>query len=216
VVPSFVGQARDAIESWALDLNTKGARISISATETNSNSAAGLIIYQDPANETVGVKKTINISVSKGKVVYVPDFTTGACDFYDVAFTREQAIAKCEELKLVPVFKPESKSGVLPGAIWYQDTTPGKEVPEGTKIVLKYSPAPEKLLTVPDFTGKEKATIIGDAENYLKQYNLVFVIAEVNDPSYIDNVVKSQSVAVDTKVPYGTTITLTINPPNIP
>ena len=68
---------------------------------------------------------------------------------YDVAITREQAIARCEEL-LVPVFKAEAKSGVLPGAIWYQDLAPGKEVTESTKIVLKYSPAPAELQRFPN------------------------------------------------------------------
>jgi beta-lactam-binding protein with PASTA domain len=214
VVPSFVGQTRDAIESWALDLNSKGARISISATTTNSSQPAGTIIYQTPANTTVGVKKTISITVSKGQVVYVPDFISGASLGYDVAITREQAIARCEELKLVPVFKAEAKSGVLPGAIWYQDLAPGKEVTEGTKIVLKYSPAPAELLEVPKFTGRTEDQIKADPqENYLKQFNLVFVPAEANDGIHGENVVIRQSVPVGTKVPYGTMITLYTNPP---
>jgi len=215
VVPSFVGQTRDAIESWALDLNSKGARITISATETNSSQPAGTIIYQDPANTTVGVKKTISVTVSKGQVLYVPDFVSGAYADYSVAFTREQAIARCEELKLVPVFKAEAKSGVLPGAIWYQDLTPGKEVTEGTKIVLKYSPAPAELLTVPDFTAMnaDEPAIKADPAGYLKKFNLVFVPAEANDSTRSPNVVISQSVPAGTKVPYGTTITLYTNLP---
>lgn len=215
VVPSFVGQTRDAIESWALDLSSKGARITISATTTNSSQPAGTIIYQTPSNTTVGVKKTISITVSKGQVVYVPDFVSGAYTDYSVAFTREQAIARCEELKLVPEFKPEFKSGVLPGAIWYQDLTPGKEVAEGTRIVMKYSPAPAELLTVPDFTAMNagEAAIKADPAGYMKKFNLVFMPADANDGIHAENVVISQSVPAGTKVPYGTMITLYTNPP---
>jgi beta-lactam-binding protein with PASTA domain len=88
-------------------------------------------------------------------------------------------------------------------------------VPEGTKIVMKYSPAPESLLTVPDFAAMNagEATIRADAAAYLKQYNLVFMVADANDPTHPDNVVIAQSVAAGTKVPYGTVITLTVNPP---
>jgi len=215
VVPSFVGQTLDAIESWALDLNSKGARITVSSTTTNSSQPAGTIIYQTPVNTTVGVKKTITVTVSKGQVVYVPDFFSGAYSDYSVAFTREQAIARCEELKLVPEFKPEAKSGVLPGAIWYQDLTPGKEVAEGTKIVLKYSPAPAELLTVPNFTemNKTEGQIKTEHPEYLKQFHLVYMLAEANDSSRPANVVISQSVPAGTKVPYGTMITLYTNPP---
>ena len=149
VVPSFVGQARDALETWALDLNGKGARITISATTTNSNAAAGTIIYQDPVNTSIGVKKTINITVSKGKVVYMPDFSSGAYTDYSTAFTREQVIAKCEELKLIPDFKEDSSSSALPGAVFYQSITAGTEVAEGTKITFKYAPVPHNHVGCP-------------------------------------------------------------------
>ncbi|MGI5920071.1 MAG: PASTA domain-containing protein, partial [Christensenellales bacterium] len=97
---------------------------------------------------------------------------------------------------------------------WYQDLAPGKEVTEGTKIVLKYSPAPAELLEVPKFTGRTEDQIKADPqENYLKQFNLVFVPAEANDGIHGENVVIRQSVPVGTKVPYGTMITLYTNPP---
>ena len=214
VVPSFVGQTRDAIESWALELNEKGARIVIEATKTNSSSAAGTIIYQTPANTSIGVRKTICITVSKGKVVYMPDFISEAKVGYDVAFTREQVIAQCEELKLIPVFKEKSKSGVLPGAIWAQSVDPGEEVAEGTKVTFTYDPVPTKLLEVPNFADMyaDEATIRADAANYLKKFNLVFTLADANYPPP-DYTVIDQSIDAGTKVPFGTTITLYVNPP---
>jgi beta-lactam-binding protein with PASTA domain len=207
VVPSFVGQARDVIEAWALDLNNKGARITISATETNSNQTAGTIIYQSPANTSIGVKKTISITVSKGKVIYMPDFISGASGTYDTAITREQAIEMCEALKIVPVFKEGSKSGVLPGAIWAQSTAAGKEVPEGTKVTLTF--AKSKSEGMPDFYGKTQQQALQLGE---KKFKIVFAVSA----TYVDGVpegyVVSQSVAKNTTTAYGTTVTLYTNP----
>lgn len=209
VVPSFVGQTRDAIEAWALGLNEQGAHIAIDATTTNSSSAAGTIIYQTPANTSIGVRKTICITVSKGAVVYVPDFKSGAKSGYDVAITREEAIAMCEELKLVPVFKEENSSGVLPGAVWYQSESPGTEVPEGTRITLKF--AKIKTTYVPKFVseGKNESYV---RENYNATFKLVFVVAEepIAGP---EGLIVSMSINEGTQVPYGTILTLYTNPP---
>jgi serine/threonine-protein kinase len=214
VVPSFVGQTRDAIETWAIGLNEQGARITISASETNSNSPAGTIIYQTPANTTVGVKKTISITVSKGKVVYVPDFTFGSSIDYSVAITREQAITMCEELKLVPVFKEESKSGVLTGAIWKQSESAGKEVLEGTKITLTYTPATK--VGVDDFVALNMDEAQVRAGVYLKKFNIIFVMAEEFVVGKDEGKVVAQSLVANTTVAAGTTITLYTNPPLVP
>ncbi len=215
VIPSFVGQTRDAIESWALDLNEKGASIKVSATETNSNSPAGTVIYQNPSNETVGVKKTINITVSKGKVVYVPDFTTGADKTYDAAITREQAIAMCEELKIVPEFKAVNEPGVLPGAIWKQSIKAGTEKEEGVKITLTYAPVPADLPEVIDFVILEKteAQIKSDKAPLFKLFNIKFAVADIRVDGAADGIVVSQSIQAGKRMPYGTIITLYTNPP---
>ncbi len=208
VVPSFVGQTRDAIESWALELNEQGARIVIEATTTNSSSAAGTIIYQTPANTSVGVRKTICITVSKGKVVYMPDFISGAySNNYSLAITREQAIEICEELKLVPVFKEKSKGGVLPGAIWSQSINPGEEVKEGSTITLIFDTI--QMHEVENFIGKEETF----ADNYLDKLNIVFAMAEQHDDDYAEDIIVAQSINVGTVVTRGTTITLYLNPP---
>jgi len=210
VVPSFVGQTRDAIESWALDLNDKGAHISISATTTNSSSAAGTIIYQTPANTSIGVRKTISITVSKGKVVYMPDFISGATGTYDTAITREAAIAICEELKLVPVFKEanSSNSNVLPGAVWDQNIAPGKEVAEGTKVTLTYKKS--KSIPMPSFYGLSKDQAMAKGS---KLFKIVFSLSETHEDDVAKECVVNQSVVKNTVTAYGTTITLYTNPP---
>ena len=209
VVPSFVGQTRDAIEAWALELNEQGARIKISATTTNSSSPAGTIIHQSPSNTSVGVSKTISITVSKGAVVYVPDFTSGADNDYSVAIPREQAIAMCEELKLVPVFKEKSKGGVLPGAIWFQDPKPGVEIKQGSTVTLTF--APTQKYTVESFIGMTEQDAYDDFLEYL---NITITMAEQHndDPALADKII-AQSINVGTVVTRGTTITLYLNPP---
>ena len=209
VVPSFVGQTRDAIESWALELNAQGARIAISATETNSSQTVGTIIYQDPANTSVGVKKTISITVSKGKVVYMPDFISGAGGTYDTAITREQAIAMCEELNLVPEFKEGSQSGVLPGAIYSQSIAAGKEVNEGTKVTLTYAKNASGAML--DFYGitQQQALDMGE-----RKYNIVFEAAQTHVDGVPEGSVVSQSIAKNTMTAYGTMVTLYTNPPS--
>ena len=78
VLGSYVGQTRDAIEAWANELNKYDARINIKVTYTQNNAPAGTIIYQDIANKTIGRGTTIRITVSKGNLVYVPDFVAQA------------------------------------------------------------------------------------------------------------------------------------------
>ena len=211
VVPSFVGQTRDAIENWALELNEQGARIVIEATTTNSSSPAGTIIYQTPANTSIGVRKTICITVSKGKVVYVPDFTTGASSGYDVAITREQAIAMCEELKLVPVFVEKDGNSALPGAIWKQSISAGTETPEGTKITLTY--AKSKSIKMFDFYGKtqQEALALGN-----KTFKIVFAVSENYVGTEGEDDIVAQSIVKNTITAYGTTITLYTNPAGVP
>lgn len=212
VVSSFVGQTRDAIENWAKELNTHGAGISIKVTNTRSNTPRGTIIYQDKANVVVGINTTINITVSEGKVIYVPDFVAPPGSEYDVAITREKALAMCEELNIVPIFQEANKKGRLPGEVWAQSIEAGKEITEGSTITLKYVPANVKV-TVPNFKGKTKQEIL--AEGHGKTFNIHFVDGTEYVEGY-EGKVCEQSYIANTKAAAGSTITLTIGPPNIP
>ena len=140
IIPSFVGQTQDAIESWAQALNEQGASIKIKkAADTYSSMPKGSIITQTPSNESKGIKTTITITLSLGKVVYVPDFISGAKD-PDHAYTVEEALAVCEQIGLIPIFEQKAEAGVLPGVVWYQSIAAGAEKPEGTVITLYYQP----------------------------------------------------------------------------
>jgi beta-lactam-binding protein with PASTA domain len=209
VVPSFVGQTRDAIEAWALALNEKGASIAISATPTNSSAPAGTIIYQSPANTSVGVKKTISITVSRGSILYVPDFVDETGSNYNTAILREDAIKMCDEVGLIPVFveaAPTIGGTWLPGEIWYQDISAGTEKTQGAKITLKYvASKPIDAPGVPNFYGMTQ----GAATAYANKLRIVFVEGDTYFGDGSD-VVIAQSITAGTTVAMGTEITLTL------
>lgn len=209
-ITSYVGQTRDAIESWASGLNQQGASITIKVTTTESDSPKGAIIYQDIANKMISVKSTINITVSSGKIIYVPDFvddSTAPSRGYDTAVTREEAIKMCEDAGIVPVFVKSSCAGRLPDEVWYQSLTPGTEVSQGTTITLKY--VPSTTYQVDDFTGKTKTDIESGG------YGMKFTITYEAYSEYIagkEGVVVKQSVAPSTTVAAGAAIILYIGP----
>lgn len=208
VISSFVGQTEDAIETWAKGLNDQGAAIAIAATYTQSDAPKGRILYQNKSDTSIGIKTTVKITVSLGKAVFIPDFVAPAGSGYDAAITREQALAMCEALNIIPVFVESKKSGRLPGEIWYQSVSAGTEVTEGTTITLKYSPANVKL-DVPDFTGKTEAQIV--AAGYLKKLDITFVTAAAPVDGFA-NKVYQQSLRAGSTVVYGSAITLTVSP----
>lgn len=206
VIPSFVGQTQDAIETWAKDLNDRGANIIIQVTSTNSNKPKGTILYQDKANTLIGVQNTIQITVSLGKAVFVPDFVMSAGSGYDVAITRDEALALCDALGIVPVIIGESTTGRLPGEVWYQSVAAGMEVQEGSTIILKFNPA-NVTVTVPDFTGMTEAQI--RSGGYYMNFDITLVVSETVVDGYADKVCK-QSLPAGTTVACGSAITLTV------
>jgi beta-lactam-binding protein with PASTA domain len=214
---SYVGQTRDVIESWANDLNQKGAKITIKVTTTQSSSPKGTIVYQDTANVMINIKATINVTVSLGKIIYVPDFvddTVSPARGYNTAVTREEAMAMCDAAGMVPVFVVEGCDGRLPGEVWSQSIAAGAEISEGTTITLKYTPV--STITVPDFVSfsRTKDEFIADP-SLVSLLTLMFV----DNDTYIDGKdgkIVAQSIAAGTTVPAGTTITLSICPKQSP
>jgi beta-lactam-binding protein with PASTA domain len=208
VLHSFVGQTRATIESWAKELNDQGASIRVSVTQTQSNAPKDTIIYQDKANAMIGTDTTIRITVSLGRTIFVPDLVAPEGSGYDKAFTRDKALAICEELGLIPIFVAESKTGRLPGEIWYQSVAAGKEVYENTTITLKYHPA-DVTIKIPDFTGMTREAIL--EAGYLKKLNITFILLDYPVEGF-SNVVYQQSIPAGRTVVAGTDITLTISP----
>lgn len=208
---SYVGQPKLNIEQWLVEENAKGARATIHTTYTQNSAAPGTIISQDKSNVLIKRDTTINIVVSSGDVIYVPDFVAPENSNYDVAITREKAQALVAGMDIVLVFKEEAKTGRLPGEVWYQSIAPGKEVHSGSTITLKYNPM-NSTINVGNFVGKTEQEIKTLPE-YLNQkqfLNLVFVVGEFK--SGFEGKVYSQSIAYGTTVANGTTVTLTVSP----
>jgi beta-lactam-binding protein with PASTA domain len=201
VVASYVGQTRDMIESWAKGLNDLGAKITIKATEAKSSQARGVVIFQDIANSSVNYKTTITITVSAGKVYYVPDFTGPMDSNYSNAITREKAIALCETAGLIPVFVEDNSGGMLPGEVWSQSIAPGTETSEGAKITLLYKTV--STVTVPNFAGKTAA----EARGSVGQLDVQFA------DGIEDGTVLSQTLTANSTVSAGSVITLTMSGP---
>lgn len=206
---SFIGQTRDAAEVWAKGLNDQGAKITISVSTTQSNLPKGQIIYQSPINRMISYSSTVRITLSLGKAVFVPDFVAPEGSNYDLAITRDKAMALCDELKITPIFVAASKAGRLPGEVWSQSISAGSEVNEHATITLKYNPA-NVILLVPSFTGITQAEII--AAGFLKKLDITFVTASAPVDGYPGQIFQ-QSLVAGTTVAAGSKITLTISPP---
>lgn len=131
IVPNFVGQTLDAIESWRQGVNAQEARIAVNTSESHGSAPRGTIIYQDQANKSVVPGASINITVSLGKLVFVPDL---------FGKTLEEAIVKCEEAGLVPVLVPVDQSDQTPGKVFAQSPGADELAIEGTKITVTFRP----------------------------------------------------------------------------
>lgn len=219
-IASFVGQTKDTIDAWKDGLNELGAKISINSRSTQSSSPEGTIIYQDQVNKTISYKSTINIIISMGKNVYVPDFIGPENSTYETAITRENAMAMCAELNLVPIFEEGAKANRLPGEIWSQSEPAGKEVAQGTRITLKYCPT-NKSYYVPNFVTANKTeydirqgTDVKYNEKYMKMFNIEFVYDDESVPGKETVcIVYKQSVRADSTVASGTKITIYLREP---
>ena len=198
---------QDSIENWANDLNSKGTSITIQVSNTQNSAPRGTIIHQNKSNLIIGIKATVIITVSSGKMVFVPDFIIPAGATYDSAMTRERATALCQEINIIPLFVEAVKADRLPGEIWSQSIDGGKEISEGSTITLKYAPANVQI-TVPDFTNMTKTEI--REGNFDKMLQIQF-IEDVAPPEGLDSKVLDQSVIAGTRVGAGSHIVLTLD-----
>ncbi len=200
LIPSFVGQGIDALSNWVEEYNAQGTSIKISKTYTTSQDMPGTIITQDKADTNSGISTTINVIISEGDIVYVPDLVANKGVGYDQAITREKAMQMCNEVGLVAVFVAENASDRLEGEVWSQSISAGKEVQQGTTITLKYKPV-TSTVKVPKFVGMTKAEI--EAAGYDKSFNISY-----EGDGTADAIVESQSVTAGTTVAPGTEIIL--------
>ena len=81
------------------------------------------------------------------------------------------------------------------------------------KATFTLNTIPDVAVTLPDFRGKTEAAII--VEGYRKKLTITFVQADLQVAGFADQVVE-QSIRAGETVAAGTSITLTISPPEPP
>ncbi len=204
-VPSFVGQSIDSVYTWIEPYNELGASLKVSIQYTTSELSSGTILTQDKESTKIGISTTLNLVVSKGDVVYVPDLVLNAGNAYSDIMTREKAMEICNELQLVPVFTAEYAEGRLQGEVWWQSLEAGYETQQGTEIHIKYVPV-NNVQTVPDFSGMTEAEIINNG--YDKLFSITYTTGD-----FVENMqdkVVAQSATAGSTVALGSSITLSL------
>jgi serine/threonine-protein kinase len=162
----------------------------------DETAAAGLVLAQDPAVGTPVKRGTpVGLTVSKGpEPIPVPDVRGQAQDV---------AVKALEAAGLKPVISPETVNDkrVPKGSVAAQDPASGT-LTRGQTVTLTISKGP-KLVNVPNFIGKQA----GDARRALEK--LGFEVQVNNILGGFFGTVRDQD-PVDTQVPEGSVITLTV------
>ncbi len=212
VVPSFVGQNESDVRAWIEPLNENGAKITVSTTYTENTASYGTVLSQDKIDYTIGIDGNIQLVVSKGMPVIVPNFVQTGGSAYGTIITKADVLAQCDALGIVAIFVEEatSASDRVAGEVWYQSIAAGTEIKVGDTITIKLQPASsEAKVTVPDFTNMAGGELSDDAKvytfTYIDQHGAD--IAASNIASYT---VTAQSVPEGTVVSKGCAITLTM------
>jgi beta-lactam-binding protein with PASTA domain len=196
-------------------MNTEEAKIALESEgltyeiqEIYSSYAEGYIISQseDPLSR-VEPGTSIIITVSKGPdpdkeidtevTVEVPEL---------VGLKNEEAQRILNELNLFIEPKMEYSSTVPEGQIISQSLSSASEVHQGDTIVLVISLG-EKMVNVPYVQVKSEE----EARQLLEEKGLVVLVQYANSDTVLKGNVISQSIAANTSVKTGTTITLTVS-----
>ena len=198
-VPNLVGkeqlQAQAEAEALKLEFVVGGENYS-------KDVPVGCIISQEPAymaNYTIKEKSTITVIVSKGRnVVIVPKV---------VGLTRDEAVAKLEELGLLVNVTEEYSKKVEAGYVIEQDVKEKEEIDAGETITIKVSKGIEKVI-VPDLSGKTE----DEAKKLIKDNGLKLKNVEVGtDESKAEGVVIYQDLEANSEVEKDSYINITIN-----
>lgn len=159
----------------------------------------GEILEQDPPPGTILVAREIRVVVAKAREAKVPNL---------VGKTIAEAKTSLDELgvEFTEIQKDSSKT---PGTVLSQKPAAGVKVSPGTPVELTIAALP--LIEVPAVTGK----YLTKAKSALKDAGLdTGDIKRVEHEEHGENYVLKQDPPAGTKVPFGTTVSLTVVAPN--
>ncbi len=205
---SFEGGQLVYLQNYIKEHNKNGASLNLEITYTQSREEAGSILRQSVKHQNINYKSTINVVVSEGMNVVVPDFVANQGSFYKDIITRDKAIDLAQEAGLVVIFIQEDNAERLNGEVWSQSFEAGTEIKKGSTITLKYNQT-DATIEVADFTGMNLEQI----KNHQQFEKLNIIVQEGYSQEGIStNLIYSQSIKAGTTVSEGSQITLIITP----
>lgn len=211
MITSFVGQSETDVYAWRDALNEEGAAIQVTVNYTESSAVYGIVLDQSHENVSVGIDAHLYFIASAGQPVIVPNFVQPAGKDYDQIITKADVLSQCDALGIVAVFVEESASGRKPGEVWYQSVAAGQEIIAGQPLVIKIVPLSDaSTVSVPSFTGKTLAEVSATtnaSKLTLRYQDTSGASLSASDIGATD-VVKSQSVAANSKVTAGYEVVL--------
>ena len=192
-VDSFEGRSLDSLYSFIDGYNQKGTNIKVEVKTTNSSSDINTIISQDVIGN-INYDATIKVIVSKGPVIYMPNFVNEK--------NREAVMALSDSLKIVPIFIEQVDDSKLPGVILSQSIQPNTEISQNQRFEVTYNSLNVKFKT-PNF--------IGLTINKIKElgYEDLFII-EYQGTVSETAIVTSQSIIKDELVNFKSNIIINL------
>lgn len=195
--PEFVGttikDARKIAISQSIIIIQDGDR------EAPDKTPGEILEQNPPAGTLLTTTREIRVVVAKAREAKVPNL---------VGKTIVEAKASLDALgvEITEVTKDSSKT---PGTVLSQKPAAGVKIQPGTPVELTIAALP--LIEVPTVTGK----YLNKAKSALKDAGLdVGDVKRVEHEEHGENYVLKQDPAAGAKVPFGTTITLTVVAPN--
>lgn len=127
-VEDFTGKSQAEVETWA-----KSKKIVLEVNEVYSDEiASGLVVFQSvDKGRTLSEGEVFTISVSKGKAVTIPNFSTFTEDMLDVWMADKE--------NNVSIIKKEIYSEKQKGAVISQSIAAGSKVDQGSVLELTIS-----------------------------------------------------------------------------
>ena len=206
-MPDFVGQSKTDISNWVRQEKIETSGIVI-REEYNFDNEEDTVIAQDvPAGTRVKDDVTVTFVVSKGAD---PD---ELIDFPDLKNMDSEEISEwVAENKLSRVDISTLYSNTVPeGEVISYEITQASEVDftrsSRLNVVVSKGVAPAKTISLEDLVGQTRAYV----EAYAAQNKLDITYVEVYDEDVMEGMVIAQSVAKNTDIKEGDSLTVTVS-----
>ena len=198
-IPNLVGMSKEEAQADAEEAKLK---FEVANEEYNAEVPEGFVISQDPKyieNYNVKEGSTVTVVVSKGtEKTKVPNVE---------GKEEEEAIKLIEEAKLKAEVIEETSKTVEEGHVISQETEPDTEVSAGDTVKIHVSTGTGiKQVKVQNVVGQTEANAKATLEGQGLKVTVTYVDSTSNN-----GIVSKQSVAGETTVNEGTTVTLTVN-----